>query len=126
MAPDHSADDYFCVATVLPLRQWTHVFRFLSLIRQIRKQLAGSHGLITYRVRARVLRKRFWTLSVWANKSAAQTFVRSGAHERAITPFQEWMAPGAAFVEWYRPKKRVRWSEAFVRLKHPSFTYDAE
>ena len=126
MPSDHSADDFFCVATVLPIRRWQDVLPFLLLTRHIRKQLRASPGLVRYRVKAGWLRRRFWTLSVWRSKVAMQAFVRTGAHARAVGRFSEWAAPGAAFVEWYSPKERVRWREAFERLKNPTFTYGQE
>lgn len=124
MPPEHSADDFFCVATVLPIRRWQDVLPFLLLTWQIGKQLRASPGLVGYRVKAGLLRRRFWTLSVWRTKVAMQAFVRIGVHAQAVSRFSEWAAPGAAFAEWYSPKKRVTWREAFERLKTPTYTYD--
>lgn len=124
MPPEHSADDFFCVATVLPLRRWQDVLPFLLLTLQVGKQLHTSPGLVRYRVKAGLLRRRFWTLSVWRTQVAMQAFVRTGTHALAVTRFSEWAAPGAAFAEWYSPTKRVTWREAFERLKTPTYTYD--
>ena len=120
------AGDFFCVATALPLRHWKHVFPFLVLTARIRTQLRASPGLVQYRLKAAWLQKRFWTVSVWRSKPDADAFVRSGPHAHAVKQFQEWAAPGAAFVEWHGAKKRVRWREALERLKTPTFTYGAE
>ena len=126
MPSDHSADDFFCVATVLPIRRWQDVLPFLLLARQVGTQLGASPGLVRYRVKAGWLRKRFWTVSVWRTKVAMQAFVRTGAHARAVGRFSEWAAPGAAFVEWYSPEERVRWREAFERLKANIQPFTAE
>lgn len=126
MPSDHSADDFFCVATLLPIRRWKDVLPFLLLSRQVKKQIQTSPGIVRYRLKAHWWAKRFWTLSVWRSKVAAQAFVRSGAHAVAVQEFHDWAGPGAAFAEWYSPKKRVRWREAFDRLKNPTFTYGQE
>lgn len=124
MSSDHSADDFFCVATVLPIRRWQDLWPFLMLTRQIKKQLRTSSGFVRYRIKAAFFQKRFWTLSIWRSKAAANEFVRTGAHSVAVQQFQDWAAPGAAFVEWYSPKKGVKWREAFERLETPTYSYD--
>jgi len=124
MTTNQPADNFFVVATVLPIKQWRHVWPFLMLTRQVQKQLATSTGLIHYRLKANVFAKRFWTLSVWADKDAVRLFVRSGTHAKAVKLFQDWAAPGAAFVEWNSQTPQVSWQEALGRLKTPTFTYD--
>ena len=120
------ASDFFCVATVLPLRSWKHVLPFFLLTYRVRRQLRASPGLVRYRLKAAWLEKRFWTVSVWRSKPDADAFVRSGPHAFAVKQFQEWAAPGAAFVEWHSSKPRVAWREALERLSTPTFTYGAE
>ena len=126
MSRTHQAGDFFCVATALPLRQWKHVLPFVLLTARIRKQLRSSPGLVRYRLKAAWLQKRFWTVSVWRSKPDVDAFVRTGAHAYAVRQFQEWAAPGAAFVEWSSATKRVAWKEALERLKTPTFTYGTE
>ena len=92
---------------------------------RIRRQLRATPGLVRYRLKAAWHEKRFWTVSVWRSKPEADAFVRGGPHAYAVKQFQEWAAPGAAFVEWHSPKKRVPWREALERLETPTFTYGA-
>jgi len=125
MSDKNKTADFFCVATALPLRYWKHVLPFLVLTMRIRAQLRTSPGLVRYRLKAAWLHKQFWTVSVWRRKTDADAFVRSGPHAYAVKKFQEWAAPGAAFVEWHGSQERVAWSEAFERLNAPTFTYGA-
>lgn len=124
MADNYLADNFFCVATVLPIRRWQDLWPFLSLTRQVRKQLRMSPGFVRYRLKTAWFQKRFWTLSVWRSKADANAFVRTGAHAIAVQQFQDWAAPGAAFAEWHSPKKGVKWREAFERLETPTYSYD--
>ncbi len=70
-----------------------------------------------------VLRKRFWTLSVWDDRGSVRAFVGAGPHEVAVQRFADWAGEGAAFVEWTSRDGRLDWKEALERLESPSFAY---
>lgn len=119
------AGEVLWVATFLPVRRWQDVFAFLRASARIEGQLRRTAGLIGYGVRADPLRRRFWTLSLWADRDAMNAFVRTDPHSRAVAGFARWAAAGAAFVEWRATAKDLDWDEALARLKTPTFLFRA-
>lgn len=111
------------VATFLPVKSWKHIIRFLRMSFRIERQLKKSPGLLGYGLRAHLLQKRFWTLSVWSAASEITDFVGIEPHATAVKRFEEWAGPGAAFVQWKAPWARPKWHEALERLKKPSYYY---
>ena len=110
--------EYLALISYLPLAQMRMLPKFLSYARAIRAQLNASRGLIGYALLARVLRGRFWTLSVWEDEQALTAFVQRVPHSAvmaALTPhlgltkFVRWRIPGSAVPP--------TWDEAFRRLE---------
>ena len=78
----HPADhqrQYLALLSYLPLKGYRKMWMFSRHVRAIRRQLAGTPGLIGYSLRAKLLRHRFWTLSVWEER-------RSGAESGRGAP----------------------------------------
>jgi hypothetical protein len=117
----YSSDEFLCIATFLPLRRWRDVIPFLRMSSRVERQLRETTGLARYSLRADFLHRRFWTLSVWADRAAVNAFVRSEPHATATSRFQDWAEEGAAFVQWTSPEGSINWKEAMERLKDPSF-----
>jgi quinol monooxygenase YgiN len=111
------------VATFLPVRRWRDVLAFFRMASQVEQQLRGTTGVIRYGVRADVLHKRFWTLSVWTDPEAMNAFVRAEPHRTAVTRFAAWAGEGAAFVLWRSVDAPLDWDEALLRLRNPTFYY---
>ena len=84
---------------------------------RVQKQLSQTPGLIRHEVRAKFLRKEFWTLSLWKDKESVDAFVRAEPHLTAVTRFEEWAEEGAAFVRWTGSDGSINWNEAMQRLK---------
>ena len=116
-------DEYFCVATFLPLRRWFDVIPFLLLTRRIERQLKRADGLLRYGLRTDFAKKSFWTISVWLNEGYMRGFVMGEPHSEAVRRFRSWSAPGAAFVEYRSKTGKVDWREAEALLKTPTFRY---
>src|SRR5579875_2031177 len=116
-------EEYFCVATFLPLRSWLNVVPFLRLTAGIEKQLKGTRGVVRYGLKADILHKRFWTISVWWDKESMREFVTDEPHLTAIRNFESWAGDGAAFVEYASRTGVINWSEAELKLQKPSFYY---
>ena len=112
-----------CVATFLPVRRWRDVISFLSMSSRVEKQLKVTKGLIRYSVRADIIRKHFWTFTVWSSKAEMNSFVTSEPHATSVRKFGDWAGAGAAFVEWISATGSIDWSEALDRLKNPTFYY---
>ena len=65
----------------------------------VSEQLARTPGLIGFTFRAKLLRHRFWTLSVWEDEEALMAFVGKVPHLETMTVLQPYMG-GTAFVRW--------------------------
>jgi heme-degrading monooxygenase HmoA len=115
--------EFLCIATILPLRRWRDIISFLRMSSRVEKQLKETEGLVRYGLRANLLRKEFWTFSVWADKPSVNAFVHSGAHTAAVERFPDWAGEGAAFVEWNSSDGVINWKDAAERVKNPSFYY---
>jgi heme-degrading monooxygenase HmoA len=101
-APDAEAT-YVVMGTYLPLRGYRFIPRFLAETMKIRRQLAGADGLVGYALDAHLLRKEFFTVSVWENREALDRFARAEPHASITraTPkrmghskFRTWSAAG--------------------------------
>jgi hypothetical protein len=72
--------EYVVMASHLPLAHYRAVPGFLRDTLAIRKQLAGAPGMVGYGLKADLVRKQFWTYSVWRDEQALHEFARSAPH----------------------------------------------
>jgi hypothetical protein len=75
---------YVVMASRLPLLSHRHIPGFLRDTMRIRRQLAMSDGLIGYSLNAQLLRKTFWTFSVWSDRESLERFARTDPHRQII------------------------------------------
>ena len=92
----------------------------LDLMRRagaVSDQLTGTVGLLGFTFRAKLLRHRFWTLSVWEDEEALMAFVGMTPHLEAMTVLQPYMG-GTAFVRWRVRGNELplRWDDALTRM----------
>ncbi|MGD0719241.1 MAG: antibiotic biosynthesis monooxygenase [Thermoplasmata archaeon] len=104
------------VATYLPIRRYRDLFAFLRMNARITQQLKETPGLVRFQVRAQFFHRRFWTVSVWRDRPAMNTFVRTPPHRDAISKFAEWHDTGACFIDWESPDPVIDWKESADRL----------
>jgi hypothetical protein len=107
-------DEYFCVATFLPLRRWFDVIPFLLLTRRIERQLKRADGLLRYGLRTDFAKKSFWTISVWLNEGCMRGFVVGNLTRRLCVDSALGLRPVRRL--WNTAARRGRWTG--VRLKH--------
>ena len=109
--------EYVVMASHLPLRSITSTPRFFRAVAAIRKQLRGAEGLVGYTLRAKPLARRYWTLSVWTDRSALEAFMRTPPHVGVMGSLKPFMAT-TKFVQWQitAADGRPSWSEALERL----------
>jgi hypothetical protein len=81
VSPDR---EYTAMASRLPLRAYRSIPRFLRDTLRIRRQLATTSGLVGYTLRADLMRKTFWTFSVWTDEASLRAFAAADPH-REIT-----------------------------------------
>ena len=106
------------VATRLQLKNWLKLWRFFRVNRTVERQLKADPGLISYSLKADVLRLRFSTLSIWADDPTIDAFGRTGHHRHAIAVFDDIaVRDQSVFVRWQTPAPEdVSWAEAAQRL----------
>jgi hypothetical protein len=73
---------YFAMASRLPLRAYRFVPGFLRRTIAIRRQLALAPGLVGYGLDAQLIKRTFWTFSVWADRASLDAFAGSDPHRR--------------------------------------------
>ena len=115
--------DYTCVATFLPLKSWKYMLSFQRLSSKVLKQIKENEGAANYAVRADLLKKHFWTLSIWKDQDSLRRFIMTEPHATAVKKFTEWAGEGSAFVEWSSPENTIDWPEAFKKLQNPTYYY---
>ncbi|MEE9249096.1 MAG: hypothetical protein V3U79_10425 [Dehalococcoidia bacterium] len=116
-------DELVVVATYLPLRNFWDIIPFMRMSRRVEEQLKEAHGLIRYGLRAKLLRQRFWTCSVWADRASVDSFVSAEPHASAMQRFKKWSGKDVAFVEWRTRDDAIDWTDALERLKNPINQY---
>jgi quinol monooxygenase YgiN len=105
------------MASYLPLQRISSTVRFLRAVSAVRKQLAGEDGLVGYTLRAKVLGRSYWTLSVWKDESSLRRFMRTPPHLHIMTSLKPVMGP-TKFVTWNIAggDGRPGWNTAIDRL----------
>jgi heme-degrading monooxygenase HmoA len=84
----------------------------------VRKQLAGSGGLIGFSTLARPWRKQYATLSIWSDAAALAAFAEGRPHRQLMSDLAAEMGP-TKFVRWtiQGSQGRPSWTEALDRLR---------
>jgi hypothetical protein len=110
--------EYVVMASRLPLRSYRFIPGFLRDTLQIRRQLGQTPGLVGYTLNAGLVRKTFWTFSVWEDQASLDKFAASDPHRRIIgrlrprmnpTRFEFFSAPGSDLpLTWEQITARVR------------------
>ena len=110
--------EYHAHLSYLPLNKYSAVPGFFRFSFQIQKQLRSTPGVIGYALRAKILSRNFWTLSVWEDQKALMEFVAKIPHGEAMkamtphmgaTKFTQWKVAGSSLP--------LSWNEAIVRLQ---------
>jgi hypothetical protein len=91
--------EYTVMGSRLPLKSYLRIPGFLGATLRIRRQLARTPGLVGYSLNAQVLRKTFWTVSVWSSRQALEQFARTDPHHGDTDKIRPVMLP-STFVFW--------------------------
>jgi hypothetical protein len=109
--------EYLVLASSIPPKSRRSTWRLFRGARAVRKQLAGTDGVIGFSLLARPLRKQYATLSVWTGEDALARFAGADPHcglmreltpEMGSTTFVRWTIRGA--------QGRQSWDETLQRL----------
>jgi hypothetical protein len=116
--------DYLVQLSYLPLVRYRSLPRFGRWLLAIQKQLSQTKGVVGYSLLARPLKREFWTLSAWSDRSALHDFVRAAAHVRAMSALRGHMGQ-TVFIEWALAGKDLppRWNDALKRFHERGARY---
>ena len=105
VAPAERSREYLVLLSYLPLRRYSKIPTFIQYSLQVQQQMRKTPGAIGYAMRAKILSRSFWTLSVWEGDQALMEFVRTAPHREAMksiaphmgaTKFTRWKLLGSA------------------------------
>jgi quinol monooxygenase YgiN len=115
-APAAPEGEYVALLSYLPLVSFRWLPLLLVYMLRIRRQLRASPGLFGYSLRADLARKRFWTLSVWEDEAALQSFVMASPHAVVMQVLAPHMGP-TRFTRWgvKGADLPLRWDDALWR-----------
>jgi hypothetical protein len=107
---------YVALLSYLPLKRGTRIPWFLLHTVRIMGELRRSRGLLGYSLRARLMAKRFWTLSVWEDEAALNGFVHAEPHARTMAALAPHMGE-IGFTRWTLKGSElpVTWEDALKR-----------
>ncbi len=118
--------DVLAAATFLPLRHRWNTLSFFMMSHRVQKQLGQTPGVIKFGLSADLLRKRYYTYSVWDDRASLNAFLRAEPHATAMKRIETWGGNGAAFTDWETKGSSVDWDEAMQRLKNPNRQYGSK
>jgi hypothetical protein len=109
--------EYLVLASSIPALSRSSTRRLFRGASEVRKQLAGTEGVVGFSLLARPLRKQYATLSVWIDEDALAAFADANPHREIMTQLSPEMGP-TKFVRWRinGSDGRPSWSEALRRL----------
>ncbi len=114
--PQH---EYLALATYLPRKSFWAILSFIRQTRAIQSQLESSNGLVGYSLRAQLLGKKAWTLSVWEDEAALAEFVRKAPHTDTMRKLRPQLTDARRFVRWKVARSGVppKWDDALRRIE---------
>jgi hypothetical protein len=108
--------EYLVLLSELPLKRFRDLGRFVLYSWRIQGQLPRTPGLLGYSLRAYILERQFWTLSVWEGEAALHEFVIASPHHQVMRALQGKMGE-TRFVRWHLRGAELptQWEDAFTR-----------
>jgi quinol monooxygenase YgiN len=91
--------EYIALVTYLPLTGYFKFPSFFKYVSRIQVQLRTAPGLIGYKLRADILTKKTYTVSVWEDRDSLFSFVGSGAHKKTMAEIPGYLGKDRKFVE---------------------------
>ncbi len=109
--------EYLVLASSIPPRSRRSTWRLFRGASTVRKQLAGTDGVVGFALLARPLAKQYATLSVWRDEDALAAFASAEPHRQLMHTLSPEMGP-TKFVRWTirGADGRPAWDDALQRL----------
>jgi len=111
--------DYLTVITYIPLTSYLKFPTFFKHAGLIQEQLHKSNGLIGFKIRADILTKNTYTISVWQDIKSYRDFVNSGNHKEIMDQEPEYLGENRKFVTVFIKGSEFppSWQWALSKLK---------
>ena len=90
--------DYLAVITYLPLRSYFDFPKFFNDVQKVQAQLHKAHGVVGFKLRADILSKKSYTLSIWEDAKSLREFITSGAHKDLMASDAKYLGDDRKFV----------------------------
>jgi|SRR5450432_1274198 hypothetical protein len=121
LRPVEKEREYLALLSFLPLNRYRKIPLFMRFSMEIHRQLKGTAGVIGYSLRAKLLTRRFWTLSAWENSAALMDFVAKLPHSESMKSMAPFMGK-TEFTQWKVSGSNVplQWDEAIGRMARGS------
>jgi hypothetical protein len=104
--PPDERSEIVVMASRLELRSLRDVPAFLTAAMRVRRQMLGSPGALGVSLIAKPLKRTFWTLSAWWNKTALHAAVGHHPHLQTVWRFRPRMAGSPSSPELFPPPCR--------------------
>src|SRR5438094_873180 len=91
--------EYLALISFLPLKRRRTTFKFLRYSGAIGEQLTKTRGVLGFAFRAKILSRKFYTLSVWKDEAALTEFVGTNPHRGTMSAMRADMGE-TKFVRW--------------------------
>ena len=107
------------MVSYLSLASFRSLPLFLHYALKVQLQLGKAEGLIGYSTHARLLKRKFWTLSIWENEQSLRVFVEQSAHGASMKSL-DGKADESGFTSWAvnGSAPALDWADARERLAH--------
>lgn len=115
-ATSSAAAESIVMASRFHVRRYRDVLPFFIDAMRVFRAARRSPGIIGVTLKARPLRKEFWTLSQWADRESLDRMVRSEPHLSVMTRGRAVMAD-SVFRGWPAPADTPpTWAQAVDRI----------
>jgi len=113
--------EYIALLSYLPLKSYLRIPLFFRFTYDIYRQLLASSGAVGFSLRAKVLSREFWTLSVWESDRALMEFVANMPHGKIMKALAPHIG-AVAFTRWKMLGSGIppRWDDAMHRSEKGS------
>jgi hypothetical protein len=121
LAPVEAGREYVALLSYLPLRSYLKIPLFARFSYAVQRQMLASPGAVGYTMRAKLLSRQFWTLSVWESDRALMEFVAKVPHGEIMKALAPHMG-ATAFTRWKILGSGIppRWDDADRRSAQES------
>ena len=121
LAPVDAGREYVALLSYLPMRSYLKVPLFFRFTYGIYGQLLANSGAVGFSLRAKVLSRQFWTLSVWGSDRGLMEFVANVPHGKIMKALAPHMG-ATAFTRWKIRGSQIppRWDDAMRRSEKGS------